>query len=135
VALDGFAVAAAFECIIRAFSVNTDFEDNKGKGKVEKELSKILMNRSDSSNEFLDICLNASSIILLMKIKLFLCKVYGVTEARLREFQQGSTDSEKVITQPDDMTIFCSSLPMQSGECGQPSTYTLFKELFRVHCA
>ena len=144
VTLDGFGLAHAYEEILHPAAAHTDFKDAKEKSKIEKKIYTLLAKNTVNIDDFSDLCRSAVSVILLLRVKSFLSNTYSVTESRLREFQDGGKKSvgDKVISQPDDIAVFCSDVPKLYKEDGVTLNvdnlvriYCEFKELFRNHSA
>ncbi len=64
----------------------------------------ILFNGNISSQKFGHLCVEASMIILLLKLKNFLRKSYGITETRISEYLPSEKDKlfEKGVSKLDD---------------------------------
>lgn len=142
ITLDGFELAHAYEEILRPAGADSDFKDAKEKSKMGKKLYALLTKNTVNINDFFELCRSATSVIVLLKLKSFLCDVYSISESRLHEFQDGGKEStaDKVINQPKDMSIFRNDIPKLYKEDGVTLNieslvliYIEFKELFRHH--
>jgi hypothetical protein len=142
ITLDGNLLAHAFEEIFHLVGFQSDYKNGKEKSKMEKKLYTLLMKYTIDVNDFSELCRSAASTILLLRVKLFLCNVYCISETRLREFHDGGKESagDKAINQPDNMVLFQSDIPKLYKDDGLTLNmdslvliYMEFKELFRHH--
>eukprot|EP00559_Dactyliosolen_fragilissimus_P006500 CAMPEP_0184859868 /NCGR_PEP_ID=MMETSP0580-20130426/4833_1 /TAXON_ID=1118495 /ORGANISM="Dactyliosolen fragilissimus" /LENGTH=1965 /DNA_ID=CAMNT_0027356725 /DNA_START=12 /DNA_END=5909 /DNA_ORIENTATION=+ len=126
VAMEGNAHVEKFALFLQSYNLsNTDKydadiaqEDKLEKASKEdypsrvKELEIILSNSFDTE-KFAELCAEASSFVLLLRLKDFFRKTYnGVTAIRLRDYMPNEKEriTDRGLSQPSDMSTFDSDI-------------------------
>ena len=94
-------------------SVETDrkIKDSLEKKSQTKANLAVMNKKNFNVAKFAELCAEASSLVLLLRLKSFLCDAYcGITVTRLREYMPNEKEKikDRGISQPSDMTRFNS---------------------------
>jgi cohesin loading factor subunit SCC2 len=113
-------------------NTNEDVLEKAAKGKVpsrKKEVA-VVNKASFDAERFAMLCGEASAIVLLLRLKLFLRKVYHLSETRCLEYSPDAKERicDKGVSTPADMPLFNGSLEMRAIEGAKAPHKTFEKD-------